>query len=37
MIGFGGSLREDEAGTQDILRETRQVNPPGADRDLGAG
>ena len=37
MLGFGGALREEETGTQGILMEPRRVNPPGADRDLGAG
>ena len=37
MLGFGGALREDEAGTQGILRYPRRLNPPEADRDLGAG
>ena len=34
MPGFGGELKEGEAGAQ---RHPRRANPPGADRDLGAG
>ena len=37
MLGFGVALREDKAGTQGIRRYLRRVNPPGDDRELGAG
>ena len=37
MLGFRKALRKDEAGTQEIRKYPRWVNPTGDDRDLEAG
>ena len=37
MLGFGGALREEEAGSQGRQRYPQWENPLGRDRYLGAG
>ena len=37
MPGFGGELGEGVVGAQGRRRDPQRANPPGADRDLGAG
>ena len=37
MLGFRRALKELKAGAQGRRRDPRRTNPPGADRELGAG